>query len=73
MWYAEVEMLSVNKSCAMGRASVGLGINNAATNKTWKQRHDRGISGTVLFFLRMRTRETDLGNSVVNLFALHLP
>lgn len=73
MWCAKVEMLSVSKSCARKRASVGLRINNATTNKTWKQRHDRGPSGTVFFFLCMQTEEMSLGNRGVNFFVSHLP
>lgn len=57
--YAKMEMLSVDKSCVLKRASGGLRINNAATNKTWKQRHKRGFSETVLFFLCIIRKKTD--------------
>jgi hypothetical protein len=49
-----VKVLSVHKSCAMERVLVGVRINNADTNETWKPRHDHGTSSklwNISFFL----------------------
>jgi hypothetical protein len=66
-WCADVKVLSIHKLCAMKRGLVGVHVNNAATNKTWKPRHDHGTSRKLWnsLFLSLRTREVDLGRGTV--------
>jgi hypothetical protein len=62
-WCADMKVLSIHKLCAMKRVLVGVHVNNAATNKTWKPRHDHGTSPKLWngLPLSLRTREIDLG------------
>lgn len=51
---ADVKVLSIHELCAMERVLVGVRINNAGTNETWKPRHDHGTSSklwNISFFL----------------------
>lgn len=62
-WCVNVDVLSIRELCAMKRVLVGVHINNAATNKTWKPRHDHGISAKLWnsLFLSLQTRKVELG------------